>query len=71
MFMFRQRRHALVKRLWKLRKGPPESSPDLESGNGFKKEEEEEALERRKYAAAHSMLKRLKESQLEDLVTML
>ncbi len=70
MFMFRQRRHALVKRLWKLRKGPPEGSPDLESGNGFKKEEEE-AQERRKYAAAHSMLKRLKESQLEDLVTML
>ena len=66
MFMFRQRRHGLVKRLWKLRK----VTPDRKSSNGLKKDDEEEtsASERRKDAATQSMLKRLKESQLEDLI---
>ena len=72
MFMFRQRRHAQVKRLWKLCKGQAEASPGRKSaGNGHKNEEEEAsaASERvKKQAAAQSMLKRLKESQLEDLI---
>lgn len=72
MFMFRQRRHAQVKRLWKLCKGQTEASPDKKAaGNGLKNEDEEAtaASERvKKQAAAQSMLKRLKESQLEDLI---
>ena len=74
--MFRQRRHALVKRLWKLRKSSPTSSDrhstDLRRGHdGLKKEGEETSAsteEKRRDVAAQSMLKRLKESQLDDLI---
>ena len=76
MFMFRQRRHALVKRLWKLRKPQNNSDRqqqqqqhDLRGHNGLKKEEEEATSEeKRRDVAAQSMLRRLKESQLDDLI---
>jgi hypothetical protein len=74
MFMFRNRRHALVKKLWKLRKCS-QNSPDEQSANGRGAPrgqnggpEEETATSRRRESAAQSMLKRLKESQLDDLI---
>ena len=74
MFMFRNRRHALVKKLWKLRKCS-QNSPDEQSANGRGAPrgqnggpEEDTPTSRRRETAAQSMLKRLKESQLDDLI---
>ena len=76
MFMFRNRRQALVKRLWKLRKCST-PNPDDHTNNSTphgvrhgpsKEEEAAQGLSKRRDAAAQSMLKRLKESQLDDLI---
>ena len=76
MFMFRNRRNALVKRLRKLQKCStpnPDDQPNNPTPHGVrhgppKEEEAAQALSRRREAAAQSILKRLKESQLDDLI---
>ena len=76
-FMFRSRRSGLVKRLWKHRRrlpeqrqqdeagGPPQAAPSSTSSSGTHSSAEDLELK----ATMHSFLKRLKEPQLQALVS--